>query len=336
MRIAVASTVYKRTPPIGYGGIERVVHTLVEELVRQGHAVTLFATPGSRCSGTTIEIPAYDPSRAPSGIRSQADAISEEPLYAALVEHLSRDRFDVLHDFSFDNLFAERHPDRLPVVISTCIPLPPGTRRTNLVACSDAHARSIGGATRFVRYGLNLADWPQRTTKRRHLVHIAKIAPYKGQHDAIIAARMAGRPLQIVGNVEHRLYHRAVVAPMVAVLPQVSYVGEAASTSEALLPAAALIQTPKWFDAFPLVVLEAAASATPVIAYAEGGVVEQIENGVNGFLCKGVMQLAEMIGRLDEIRPENCRAYAEANFSVARMAREYCALYRQAIDGERW
>jgi glycosyltransferase involved in cell wall biosynthesis len=336
MRVAMISTVYKRTPPLGYGGIERVVHTLTEELIRQGHEVTLFATPGSRCSGRTVEIDAYDPSRAPSGIRSKADALSEEPLYRTMVREVTRDGFDVIHDFSFQNLFTMRHPERVPFIISTCIPLPPDTDRPNLVACSAAHARSINGSTRFVRYGLNLADWPFRLDKERHLVHIAKIAPYKGQHEAVLAATLAGRRLHLVGNIEHQLYHRAVVAPLAALLPRISYHGEATSTSDALLPAAALIQTPKWFDAFPLIVLEALASATPVIAYGEGGVVEQIEDGVNGFLCRGVRELAEKIGRLDELRPRHCRDYAETHFSVARMARDYRALYERVIDGESW
>jgi glycosyltransferase involved in cell wall biosynthesis len=336
MRIAMISTVYKRTPPSGYGGIERVVHTLTEELVRSGHEVTLFATPGSSCSGTTVAVPGYDPDGAPSGIRGQSDVISEEPLYAAMAEHITAARFDIVHDFSFQNLFVSRHPERVPFLISTCIPLPAGTRRPNLVACSAAHAGSIAPQTRFVRYGLDLERWPYSFVKQRHAVHIAKITPYKGQHEAAIAAVLARRELHLVGNIEHRLYHRAVLRPLVALLPGVSYKGEAPATSPILLPAAALIQTPKWFDAFPLVVLEALASGTPVISYGAGGVVEQIEHGVNGFLCNGPLRLAEMIGRVDEIRPATCREYAEEHFSVARMAREYGRLYESVRDGETW
>jgi glycosyltransferase involved in cell wall biosynthesis len=336
MRIAMISTVYKSTPPRGYGGIERVVHTLTEELVRAGHEVTLFATPGSSCSGTTVEISGYDPKRAPSGVRSKRDVISEEPLYGAMVEHITPDRFDLVHDFSFQNFFVLRHPERVPFVISTCIPLPLGTRRPNLVACSAAHARSIAPSTRFVRYGLDLAAWPYSLEKQRHTVHIAKIAPYKGQHEAAFAAALARRELHVVGNIEHQLYHRAVLRPLIALLPGISYKGEAAATSPVLLPAAALVQTPKWFDAFPLIVLEALASGTPVISYREGGVVEQIEHGVNGFLCDGPFRLAEMIGRVDEIKPATCRAYAEEHFSVARMAREYAALYENVRDGATW
>jgi glycosyltransferase involved in cell wall biosynthesis len=336
LRIAMISTVYKRTPPVGYGGIERVVYALTEELLRQGHTVTLFATPGSQCSGETIEIQGYEPEHAPSGVQNPSQSLSEDAMYREMAAHVTRDRFDIIHDFSFDNLFVQRHPERMPFLISTCIPLPLNTNRPNLVACSQAHADLIGKGTPFVRYGLPLSDWPYRFDKERHFVHIAKIAPYKGQHEAIAAAALARRELRVVGNVEHKFYHRAIVRPMVAVLPWVSYLGETQSTSELLMPAAALIQTPRWFDAFPLIVLEALASGTPVISYGEGGVFEQIDHGINGFICDGVGDLAEMMGRIDEIEPRICRAYAQEKFTVSRMANDYCQLYGRVLDGETW
>ncbi len=115
-----------------------------------------------------------------------------------------------------------------------------------------------------------------------------------------------------------------------------SYLGETRSTRDVLLPAVALVQTPRWFDAFPLIVLEALACGTPVIAYGAGGVREQIEHGVNGFVCTGVQELAQMMRRVDEIDPRACRDYAEEHFSVRRMADDYCALYARVMDGETW
>lgn len=336
VRIALVSTVYKQTPPIGYGGIERVVHTLGEELVSRGHHVTLFATPGSKSSGELIEIEGYDPGSAPSGLAGGAPALSEEGLYRAMVDRLAQHPVDVIHDFSFDNLYTTRHPDRVPFVTSVCVPVDAAFDRPNIVACSRAHAATIGPTTRFVRYGLDLSSFPTRFEKQDHLVHIAKIAPYKAQHEAILAAALAGRDIQIVGNVEHQLYHRLAVAPLARLLPRASYLGETQSTRDLLLPAAALIQTPRWFDALPLIVLEAMACGTPVIAYAQGGLPEEIEHGVNGFLCDGFTDLVHAIRRVGEIDPRACRAHAERHFTAARMADEYCDLYAQVIDGVCW
>lgn len=336
MRIAVLSTVYKSTPPTGYGGIERVVHTLVEELIRQGHQVTLFATPGSYCSGETVHISAYDPSKAPSTIRGESDALTEEPLYDALRGFLESHDVDVIHDWSFQNLFVTRHPERVPFVISTCIPPGPGYSRPNLVACSRAHAALCGEATRFVHYGLDLENWEYTCTKKKQMVHISKIAKYKGQHLAIMAARKAKKELLIAGNIEDRFYFYTRVKPLLMAYSNVRYIGEINGTKACLKDASALIQTPLWFDAFPLVVVESLASATPVIALRAGGIPEQIVDGVTGFLCNGVEDMAQAMERIAEIRPQDCRAYAEEHFSARRMARDYASLYESAVSGRGW
>lgn len=336
MRIALVSTAYKATPPAGYGGIERVVYELAEELVRQGHEVLLFGARGSRCSGRTIEVDAFNPATAPSGITKGEHVVSEEPLYAAMRKTLREYRPDIVHDWSFQNLYCTRHGSDFNFLISTCVPPAPGYARPNLVACSRAHAALCGPATRYVHYGLDLSRWSWSKEKAPHLVHIAKIARYKGQHLSILAARSAGRPLRLAGNVEDRLYWNLVVRPLLWVSPEVRWIGEIPGTAEQLREARALVQAPRWFEAYPLVVLEAAASGTPVIALAEGGIPEQIEPGVNGFLCRDRQELATAMARVDELDPAACRAHAEEHFTVARMAREYAALYQAVQDGERW
>jgi len=337
MRIAVLSTVYKATPPIGYGGIERVVHTFTEGLIKAGHDVTLFGAAGSHCSGRTIELRNYDPANAPSGITSKRDIISEETLYEAVAAEHAREKFDLIHDWSFSNLFVTRHPERAPFVISTCIPPAPGYTRPNLVACSAAHARQIGGATRFVHYGLNLADWPHGVAKTNDLVHISKIARYKAQHEAINAARRAGRPIIVAGNIESKFYYWTRVRPaLLRAGRRACYIGEVRDTGAVLRPAAALVQTPRWFDAFPLIVLESLASGTPVIAYATGGLPEQIVDGLTGYLCRDESELSARMGDIDRLRPADCRAYAEEHFAVANMVQNYEALYAEARDGKSW
>lgn len=336
MKIAVVSTVYKRTPPSGYGGIERVVHTYVEEMVRRGHQVLMFATAGSHCSGRTVEIAAYDPGSAPSGVNSVKDRLSEEPLYQAMRQHLQSERIDVIHDWSLQQLYVRRHQEQTPFLISSCIPLPDGHATPNLVTSSAAHSWSVGNTPPFVHYGLNLAMWKPQYRKHDHLVHIAKIARYKGQHEAALAAFRARRTLWLAGNIEDQLYYRALVRPLVALLPGVHLMGELPDTQRVLREARALVQTPRWLDVFPLVVLEALACGTPVLSYAQGGVCEQIESGVNGFLCHGPAELADAMGRVEEIRPQACRAYAEEHFSVRRMALDYEVLLGRVLDGERW
>lgn len=335
LRILVVSTVYNSTPPVGYGGIQRVVHWLVEALVRAGHDVTMMAPPRSHCSGRTVHVAAYDPERPWQAVRGSGDLLSEEPLYEAMREHLASERYDVVHDWSFQSLYLQRHPE-VPHVISTCIPPGPGFARTNLVASSSAHAQLVGGSTRYVHYGLPLAQWPFNVHKTQPAIHIAKIARFKAQHLAILAAWRAGAPLTVAGNVESQRYHRWVIQPLLKLVPGVRYIGEINGTLDALLPAAALVQTPRWFDCFPLVVLEALATATPVIALSAGGVPEQVIHCQTGFLCHGVSDLADALRRLPEIDPMACRNDAQARFSDAVMADAYAALYRRAMDGERW
>ncbi len=336
MRIAIVSTIYKRTPPNGYGGIERIVYTLTEQLIKDGHEVTLFATPGSYCSGKTIEVKGYDPSKAPSCIIKKTDKISEEPLYLAMKEYLMNHPVDIIHDWSFDNLFVLRHPERFPFVITTCIPNPPGYKRPNLVTVSRIHAKILGGKTKNVHTGIDLDNWPYSYKKNEHFVHIAKIAKYKAQHLAIFAARKSDKKLIIAGNIENQRYFNFIIKPLLWISPKIKYIGEIKRASDYLCNATALIQTPKWFDTFPYVILESLASATPVISFAEGGVPEQIEHGVNGFLCKTLDDLIEAMERIHEIKPENCRAYAEEHFSVKRMARDYYEIYQSVIEGETW
>ena len=336
MRIVVISIPYHATPPVGYGGIERVVHTLVEQLVRDGHDVTLFGASGSHCSGRTVEVSEYDPSKAPSGVWKVSDVISEEPLYEAVSEYLKSHPVDVIHDWSFQNLFVLRHPERFPFVISVCVPPGPGYIRPNLVACSNAHARLFGESTRFVHYGLDLEKWAYSYYKEGHFIHISKIARYKGQHLAIKAARKTGKKLVLAGNIEDRLYYYSIVKPLLWISPTVKYIGEIQGTSHHLQEASALIQTPLWFDAFPLVILEALASGTPVISFSEGGIPEQIVNGVTGFICDTYDDLAIAMRNIDKINPRDCRAYAEKHFSVQRMANDYVVLYQRVIEGDKW
>lgn len=337
MRIGVLSTVYHRTPPEGYGGISRVVHYLAEELVALGHDVTLFATPGSRTSGRLVEVKAYRPELERSGIYKRSQALSEEPVYEALAAYLERHPLDVIHDWTFQNLFVTRHPERVPFVVSLCVPGQfPGASQVNRVACSKALAEFFGGTTRYVVYGVPLGRYRFEERKKAHFVHLAKIARYKAQHEAILAARRVGARLFLVGNVEKKSYYYTRVRPLLALSPDVRFVGETKDPGAWMRDARALIQTPRFLDALPLATLESLASGTPVIAYDAGGVKEAVKTGITGFLAEDVDGLAAAMERIDEIDPRTCRDYAATYLSAERMARDYVALYERAAAGETW
>lgn len=336
MKIAMISDMYHATPPQGYGGIERVVHRLTEELIQQGHEVVLFGAKGSHCSGETIAVDAYDPETLPSGIRKKSDIVSEDKLCEAMEDYFEHHQVDVIHDFSFQNLYVLKNPTKTPFIISTCIPPAPDYRRPNLVACSDAHAKLCGGSTKYVHYGLDLDKWPYNFDKEEHFIHIAKITRIKGQHLAIAAAKNTGVPLHLAGNVVEPLYYYSSILPRLLFSQDIRLIGEIDGTIDELLKAKALIQTPLWFDCFPLVILESLACGTPVIAFGEGGIPEQIAHGETGFICKDVDDLKQAIRNIDQIKPQTCREYAEKHYSVSRMANDYLALYQQAINGEQW
>lgn len=335
MKIAMVSIPYHSTPPKGYGGIERVVYELTEELIRQGHEVVLFGAPGSYCSGETVVV-GEENKDVPSGITGGRSWLSEEPLYNTMRVYLEQHPVDVIHDWSFENLYVLRHPDHFPFVISSCIPPTESYHRPNLVAASKAHARLLGGTLRYVHYGLNMASYEPSFEKEDSLIHLAKIAPYKGQHVSTIAAFLAKRELTLAGNVEHEKYFQFVVRPLVYIIPGIRYVGEVHGSKGVLKKSKSLVQAPRWFDVLPLVVIEALALGTPVISLNQGGISEEIEHGVTGFLCQSLWDMVKAMKEIDAIDPRACRAAAEEKFSVTLMAEKYLAIYGEVISGKRW
>jgi glycosyltransferase involved in cell wall biosynthesis len=334
LRIAVISTVNRATPPLGYGGIERVVHVFAEELVRQGHDVTVFGRPGSRSSGRVIAVGGYSCEREVSGGR---DRLDEEMLYDSVRAFVDAEPPDVIHDWSLRNLFVNRHPDAVPFIASTCIPQPEGYDQANVVAASAAHAAILkDGTVPFVHYGIEVEKVRFSARSGPRLVHLSKIAAYKGQHLAMLAAALARRPLDVVGNVEGQRYYNYLVRPLAAMLPGIRLIGETNEPEKTLGDALALVQAPRWFEIFPLVSLQALAAGTPVVSLRAGGLDEQIEPGVNGFLADGVLGFAEAMRGVSGLSRAACRDIARDRFDVQRMVGNYLALYARVMAGDRW
>lgn len=143
-------------------------------------------------------------------------------------------------------------------------------------------------------------------------------------------------PLDVFGVVEHRLYYSLLVRPLAAIAPGLAWRGETLDLAATLGAAKALVQTPRWFDVLPMVIIQAMACGTPVVAYPEGGIPEEIENGRNGLIVPNRSDLPEALREVATIDPAKCRAMAEEQFAVERMVADYLSLYHRAIDGERW
>ncbi|HTI03217.1 MAG TPA: glycosyltransferase family 4 protein [Acidisoma sp.] len=337
MRIAQIAPLAEAVPPKFYGGTERVVSYLTEELVNLGHDVTLFA---SGDSVTRAELDAVWPQalRLDPTIR---DGLA--PL-AMLLERVRQraDEFDVLHfhlDYWPASLFARHHipyvttlhgrldlPELRPVYAE----LPP----MNVVSISESQRRPLKEANYVgtVLHGLP-ADLltPHPAARPSYLAFLGRICPEKRPDRAIRIARAAGIPLKIAAKVDKvdLEYFETVIEPMLAE-GGVELVGE---INEAQKPAflgnaQALLMPIDWPEPFGLVMIEAMACGTPVIAYNHGSVPEIIDEGITGFIVEDEMGAVAALRRLPEISRAQVRATFERRFTARRMAEDYLAIYR--------
>jgi glycosyltransferase involved in cell wall biosynthesis len=188
--------------------------------------------------------------------------------------------------------------------------------------------------------GIDVASFPFRADKEEHLLFLSRIAPEKGTHLAIEAARRLGRRLLIAGKVDRvdREYFRTEVEPLLDD-DQIRYLGEATreQTKALMAEARALLMPIVWEEPFGLAMVEAMATGTPVIAFARGAAPELIVDGETGFLVPSgdVEAMAAAVGRLDEIAPHRCREHVQTNFDVSRMVDRYVATYEQVLFREK-
>jgi glycosyltransferase involved in cell wall biosynthesis len=207
---------------------------------------------------------------------------------------------------------------------------------------SESQARSFAGVPRLlgvVRNGIEVQQFPLAERKQSHLLWLGRICQEKGAHLAIQAARLAGLPLILAGQVYpfsyHQQYFQREIAPhldngfpgvRLAEAPTVAQKARLLSNARAVLVPSLAEETSS------LVAMEAAACGTPVIAIRRGALPEVVRHGITGFLVDSVEEMAPAVGRLDQIQPANCRRHAEQNFSAARMADNYEQLYGRVLS----
>ena len=349
LQIAQVAPPLERVPPMTYGGTERVVSVLTEELVRRGHDVTLFASGDSITSARLVPVVEQALWR-----NEHADQ-DFQPFFAVTLGKLASaiDQFDLVHN----------HLDFLAYPLSRLSPCPvlttlhgrldlPGLDAlyrefadVSLVSISTAQRRPIPHANWLatVYHGIDLTEFRPRASAGGYLAYLGRISPEKGLDTAIRVAKRAGLPLKVGArpplpyrndpNVQvDRAYYEQVVEPLLDTA-DVEIVGELdrAGRDGLLGGATALLFPITWPEPFGLVMPEALACGTPVLALRAGSVPEVIEPGVTGFICADEDELVDAVRHLPEIDRLRCRREAERRFSPAAMADSYEQVYEQLI-----
>ena len=327
-------------PPPGYGGVESVVSALTEALVRRGHAVTLFCAPGSVSSAKVVTL--LD--------KSHADEI-ERSLYEA--DHVARafdeidfaaddNRFDVVHDHCGFTALAMADRIDTPLVhtlhgqftASTAEFYAHHGHKATLVGISRAQLSSAPpglGPVRSVPNPIDMRAWPLHQQKDDYLLWIGRMTPEKGPHRAIAAAHAADVPLVLAGVIQpgQQAFFDREVAPHIDG-DRVRFVGEVGGSVKRSLFAHArgLLMPIRWDEPFGMVMIEALACGTPVIAFPEGAARELVIDGKTGFLVDDERAMAAAVGRLHSIAPRDCRAWVAEHCDVDAVAAAYERTYR--------
>ncbi|BCA56178.1 putative Glycosyl transferase, group 1 [Nitrospira sp. KM1] len=340
MKIAQVSPLWESVPPKLYGGTERIVSYLTEELVRLGHDVTLFAS-GDSITSARLEPICSSALRLNTGIFNR-----DAPLTMLMERALGRSGdFDIIHshlDFLGFPL-ARRNPTPTVATFHGRLDLPelqPIFREyaeLPMVSISDAQRKPVSWANwkKTVYHGVPENLYSYHEKPQGYLAFLGRIAPEKRPDHAIEVAKRSGIPLRIAAKVDpmDRDYFQREIEPLLS-HPLIEYIGEITDKEkdQFLGEALALVCPYDWPEPFGLVLIEALACGTPVLAYRRGSIPEVIEDKVTGFVCDGLDDMASAVHRVAELDRQGCRKNFEKRFSARRMAQDYVRVYEELLQ----
>jgi glycosyltransferase involved in cell wall biosynthesis len=343
MRIAQISPLFEAVPPKLYGGTERVVYSLTEELVAMGHDVTLFASGDSITSATLA--PMRD-----RALRLDPSVVDWVAIYMRMFELIRRraHEFDVLHfhtDYFPLSLFSRQDTPFLTTLHGRLdIPEFKDVYETfpdaPFVSISTAQRRPIPNLNwvRTVLHGMPANLLTPQPVKQEYAAFLGRISPEKGVDKAIRIAGATGLKLKIAAKVDNadKKYWDNEIKPLIDASPWVEYIGEIndAQKPEFLSGAHALLFPIDWPEPFGLVMIEAMACGTPVIAYNRGSVPEVIDHGVSGFIVHDEASAIAAVNRLSELDRATVRRTFDRRFTARRMAEDYVDLYEELCEPE--
>ncbi len=336
MQIAQIAPLTEAIPPKLYGGTERVVSWLTEELIALGHDVTLFASGDSVTSANLDAV-------WPRALRLDGSVRDPNALHMLMLERVFQRAadFDFLHfhlDYYPFSLFS-RQPTPFVTTLHGRLDLPEHQpvfdefSAVPVVSISNAQRRPLPQAhwVRTVHHGLPERLLTPRPVKPSYFAFLGRIAPEKGIDRAIRIAEHCGMPLKVAAKVDNadRAYYDEQIRPMIK-SGNVEYIGEINDSEKAeFLSGAVVLLVPiDWPEPFGLVMIEAMACGTPVIAFNRGSVPEVIDEGVTGFIVEDINGAIGAVDRLNHLSREKIRRRFEDRFTARRMALDYLSVYR--------
>jgi glycosyltransferase involved in cell wall biosynthesis len=342
MRIAQVAPLYEPVPPRGYGGTERVVSWLTEELVRQGHKVTLFASGDSLTRAKLVPV-------CPVSLRTNPSCKDTLAHHILLLEQVRRRRyeFDIVH-YHIDYLhFPLSRQIDLPQVttlhgrldLPDLIPLYREFADMPVISISLSQRNPLQQANWVgnVYHGLPQSSLPFHEGGGQYLAFIGRISPEKRPDRAIEIATGAGMKLKIAAKVDavDRGYFESVISPLLK-RPNIEFIGEIGDDAKAdfLGNATASIAPIDWPEPFGLNMIEAMACGTPTIAFGHGSVPEIVDDGVSGIIVHTVDEAVHAVRQVAVMSRRGVRRAFESRFTVGRMASDYLAIYERLIDRE--
>ena len=340
LRIGLVAPPSVRVPPRAYGGTELVIDQLARGLVAAGHDVTLFTTGDSTCPVERRWIHRHE-------LGINAGLLPELDHVQAAYEELSD--VDIVHDHTLlGPLWSHARDTVTPVVTTAHLPFTPELTRlyetvgtfAAVVAISHhqrASAPNVPVAA-VIHHGIDVGAIPVGAGNGGYVLFLGRISPDKGVHRAIAVARAARKRLVIAAKMwqpEERRYFTDVVQPLIGT--DVEYVGEvdAPRKFELLAGAEALVNPIGWPEPFGLVMIEALATGTPVVTFAQGAAPEIVDDGRTGFLCTDDADMVTKLGMVGDLDRAECRRDAEERFSTHRMIARHVALYRRVLAERR-
>ena len=343
MRVAQVAPLFESVPPQLYGGTERIVAHLTDELVRQGHEVTLFASADSHTLASLYPL-------CPRALRLDPSVCDPLAYHTLMIEKVLQHAaaFDVIH-FHIDHQyfplsrylktpFVHTHHGRLDM--PELWPLFREFSELPLVSISNAQRLPVPNLNwqATVYHGLPRDCVGFNPQRGDYLAFLGRVSPEKGLHFAIEIARRAGIPLKVAAKIDRHDtdFFESTLRPLLQ-QPGVEYLGEIGGRDkEALLQGAQALLFPiDWPEPFGLVMIEAFAAGTPVIAYPRGSVPEIVEHGKTGWIVNGIDDAVAAVGNIVAIDRAACRRAFEERFSVERMTQDYLSVYGALIAAKR-